>query len=343
MRFASPLWLLLLILLPLVWWWRARAAKPPAVRFSSAVLLAALPASWIARWHWLPQACRALALVMLVIALARPQQPNQRSRVFAEGIAIQMVVDTSVSMHAPDFERNGHAATRLEVVKEVFRQFVLGDGDLPGRPNDLIGLVTFANFPDSKCPLTLSHEVLAHEIQAVRIAPASEGGTNIGDAIVWALDGLRNAKAKSKVLILLSDGVNEPAEIENAPKATDPSEAARIAHGLGVKIYTIGAGRQAGRYRYTDPETGQTGAFLAKPVDETLLKRLAEITDGKYFRASDADGLKDVYAAIDRLERTQTDAVVYLDYREWFPPLALAGLALLALEQLLSATRWMRV
>lgn len=341
MRFASPWWLLVGLLVPMALGWTLRRRRG-GVLFSSHEVFRAIACGGLVRWHWLPHAVRALALLGLVVALARPQEPNQQTRVHAEGIAIQMVVDTSISMHAPDFELNGQPASRLDAVKSVFSQFVLGDGDLPGRPDDLIGLITFANFPDSKVPLTLSHEVLAHEIGGVKISPTTEGGTNIGDALIWALEDLRQATAKSKIVILMSDGVNEPAEIDGAPKPIDPVDAAQIARGIGIRIYTIGAGRQAGRYRYVDPQSGQASVFLAKPVDEVLLGRIAEVTGGKFFRALDTAGLRDIYSEIDRLERSRTESVVYLDYREWFAPLGFSALVLLVVEQAMRATRWAR-
>jgi Ca-activated chloride channel family protein len=340
MIIAHKLWLLLLPLVPLVVFWPPRRRGRAAVRFSSAGLLSGIRPSLWARLSWLPRALRATGLVLLIAALARPQRPNEATKIYAEGIAIQMAVDNSGSMRIPDFQLDGKPVSRLEAVKDVFKRFVRGGvSKLDGRPNDLVGLVTFANYPDVKCPLTLSHEVLEHEIAAVRPAAPSDDGTNIGDAVAWALDDLKSAKAKSKVLILLTDGVNEPVLLEGMPDPLDPLDAARIAQGLGIKIYTIGAGTSGGVFRFTDPESGREMLARAEPVDEGLLRRMAEITGGKFYRATDSDGLTQIYRDIDRLEKTRTESVTYLDYKELFPWLALPALAVLCLEQLLAATR----
>ncbi len=333
MRLANPLWLTLLPAMVLLVVWLERRRGRPALRFSSVGLVQTIGPSFWVRVRWLPAALRTGCLAALIVALARPQRPNERTKLYAEGIAIQMVVDNSGSMRIEDFELDGKVATRLDAVKDVFVRFVIGDGNLAGRPNDQIGLVTFANFPDVKCPLTLSHEVLAHEIRSLRTAVPSDDGTNIGDAVAWALEDLRSVNAKSKVVILLTDGVNQPQIPAGMPEPLDPIEAARVAQGLGVKIYTIGAGSTGGLARVE----GQV--VRVPPVDETLLRQMAEITGGKYFRATDSAGLSEVYSAIDRLEKTRSESITYLDYQELFLPLALGGLAALCVEQLLRITR----
>jgi Ca-activated chloride channel homolog len=336
MTFANPIWLVLLVFVPLLLlplWRRSR----PAVLFPSAGLLSGIRPSVWQQLAWLPTALRVASLTVLVIALARPQKPNERTRVFAEGIAIQMVVDCSGSMQIEDFELNGKAATRLEAVKDVFKRFVHGEGPLGGRPDDLIGLVKFANFPDVQCPLTLSHEALLHDIDGLKTAIPSDDGTNIGDAVAWALEDLKSAKAKSKVMIILTDGVNQPAPIEGMAQPLDPIDAAKIAQGLGVKIYTIGAGSTGGLARMK----GQV--VRVPPVDERLLQQMAELTGGKYYRGNDTEGLRQITSEIDRLEKTASESLVYLDYQELFPGLAWAGLVMLGAEQLLVATRLRRL
>jgi Ca-activated chloride channel family protein len=337
MTLANPIWLLLLLLVPLVWYLPERRRGRAVFRFPSAELFEGIGPTFWQRLAWLPRALRAVCLVLLIVALARPQRPNERTRVWAEGIAIQMVVDNSGSMQIEDFVLDGKLVTRLDAVKDVFGRFVKGDGTLTGRPDDLVGLVTFANFPDTKCPLTLSHETLALEIGAVKTAIPSDDGTNIGDAVAWALEDLKNAKAKSKVMILLTDGVNEPQRHEGTPEPLDPLEAARIAAGLGIKIYTIGAGS-------TEPMVCIKGRMVPnRAVDERLLQTMAATTGGQYYRATDTEGLRQIYSEIDRLEKTRSESVVYLDYKELFPPLAWAGLVMLCVEQLLVATRLRRI
>jgi Ca-activated chloride channel family protein len=333
MTFASPVWLLLFLAIPLLFLRR----KKSAILFPSARLVDGLRPSLWQRLAWLPRVLRAACLSLLIVALARPQQPNEKSRIYAEGIAIQMVVDCSGSMQIEDFELDGEAVSRLEAVKEVFKRFVVGDGSLAGRPDDLIGLVKFANFPDVQCPLTLSHDVLSHQVDDLKTAIPTDDGTNIGDAVAWGLEDLKAAKAKSRVMILLTDGVNQPAPVEGLAQPLDPLEAAKIAQGLGVKIYTIGAGSTGGYARMK----GQL--VRIPPVDEQLLKAIAEQTGGKYYRASDTDGLKQIYSEIDRLEKTQSESVVYLDHKELFSPVVWAGLAMLGIEQFLAATRLRRI
>ena len=337
MTLANPIWLLLLLLVPLVWFLPELRRSRAVIRFPSAGLLDGIrPTIW-QRLVWLPPALRVACLVLLIFALARPQRPNEKTRVFAEGIALQMLVDNSGSMQIEDFMLDGKLATRLDAVKDVFGRFVKGDGSLTGRTDDQIGLVTFANYPDVKCPLTLSHDALLHEVAGVRTAIPSDDGTNIGDAVAWALEDLKTAKAKSKVMILLTDGVNEPQRHEGMPEPLDPLEAARIASGLGIKIYTIGAGS-------TEPVVRIKGRMVPnRAVDERLLQAMAETTGGQYYRATDTAGLRQIYSEIDRLEKTRSESVVYLDYKELFPPLAWAGLAMLCVEHLLVATRLRRI
>jgi Ca-activated chloride channel family protein len=336
MTFANPIWFVLLAFIPFMLLPRRRQTRP-AVLFPSSSLLSGIRPSVWQRLKWLPAALRVASLLFLVIALARPQKPNAKTRVFAEGVAIQMVVDCSGSMQIEDFELNGKPATRLDAVKDVFKQFVGGRGALAGRPDDLIGLVKFANFPDVQCPLTLSHEALMHEIDGLKTAIPSDDGTNIGDAVAWALEDLKAAKAKSKVMILLTDGMNQPAPIEGMAQPLDPVDAAKIAQGLGIKIYSIGAGSTGGYARMK----GQV--VRVPPVDERLLQQMAELTGGKYYRANDTEGLQKIYGEIDRLEKTVSESVVYLDYQELFPGYAWAGLAMLGVEQLLVATRLRRI
>jgi Ca-activated chloride channel family protein len=333
---ANPAWLALLILVPAIWIVTRRRAAQAAIQFPSSGLLHGIRPSIWQRLQWLPLAIRSATLILLVLALARPQRPNEKTRVYAEGIAIQMVVDCSGSMQIEDFELDGKPVSRLDAVKDVFIRFVNGDRSLSGRSTDLIGLVKFANYPDVQCPLTLSHDALVHEISQLKTAIPSDDGTNIGDAVAWALEDLRASKAKSKVMILLTDGVNQPAPVEGL-EPLDPVEAAKIAQGLGIRIYTIGAGSNAGVARMK----GQL--VRVQPVDEQLLQQMADVTGAKYFRASDTNGLRSIYSEIDRLEKTRSESVVYVDHKELFPPLAWTGLVLLCIEQGLVATRLRRI
>lgn len=341
------------LLLPLVLVRAHRRSKSASLRFSSTAKLAAVGRSWVTRTRALPAILRALAIAALLIALARPQAGGEY-RQSREGIAIQMVMDVSGSMAEDDFLLSGRPVRRLDAVKKVFKDFVLGDGDLGGRENDLIGMTTFAMFADTAVPLTLDHASLLDLLEEAEIPgwvngrqvreSEESGFTSIGEAIVLATDDLRRAgeqaiegvpgaeAAKSKVMILLTDGADNPARIEGVP-APDPVDAAEVAAQLGIRVYTIGAGGDAPRRR----------GFFVMPrhqVDERLLKRIAETTGGKFFRATDTESLATIYDEIDRLERRSTGERVYRD-DVWAAKLAMfCGLGLVMLEFLLVQTRY---
>jgi Ca-activated chloride channel family protein len=273
---------------------------------------------------------RGLALVALVIAIARPQAGLNPVRNITEGVAIAMVVDRSGSMNRTmDFR--GEQETKLEVVKAVFGEFLLGnDAELGGRPNDLVGIVAFAGQADTISPLTHSHEALVELLQTLEIVRGyGGGGTAIGDAIALGAARLRTAEQeisedegggsftiRSKVMILLTDGEH------NAGERT-PAQGVSLAEEWGIRIHTIGFGG------------GRDGA--------SLLEGIAGATGGVYQRAEDEQGLRSVYEEIDRLEKTEIEAIEYLSFREYFLPFAIAAALLLALEILLSYTLLRRV
>jgi Ca-activated chloride channel family protein len=313
----------------------------------------------------LPLAFRVVALVALVVGLARPQQGTEQVREVSKGIAIEMVVDRSGSM-SQEFIYGGSRLNRLDAVKKVFREFVLGNGkDLQGRRNDLIGMVVFARYADTACPLTLSHGALDRFIDSIQlVTQKNEDGTAIGDGLALAAARLRTAeeslkraeslrtaattvpassggppvvvdaapdyRIKSKVIILLTDGQN------NAGKRS-PEEAARLAREWGIKVYAIGIG---GRESFATIQT-PLGAYKvpAGPgVDEKMLKAVTEATGGSYWLAESADKLREIYKEIDELERTEIESTSYMDYSEKFAPFVLAALGALLLEQLLRHT-----
>ncbi len=355
-RFESPLAFLLLLVLPLVVWLHFRQrGRRATLRFSSITTALRSGKSLRQVFIGLPRALRLLALTLIVVALARPQMGKERIRDVSKGIAIEMVVDRSGSM-AAEMEYQGRRATRLEVVKEVFQQFVHGDrkgkSGLKGRPNDLIGMVAFARYADTICPLTLGHGALTHFLESVRIVRRrSEDGTAIGDAMALAAARLKTAEEtlkrqtgeredayqiKSKVMIVLTDGVNNCGE-------RTPEEAAELAREWGIKIYTIGVGGNEAVAAVNSIFGTFLRANMGGGVDETTLRRVAQITGGRFFLAESAEGLQKVYAEIDRLERSEIETMRYLDYREVFVPFAGAALALLALEVALSCTLFRRI
>ena len=337
LEFREPL-LLALALLALPAFLLARR-DPGRLTFSSLELLPAGARSWRARLAWLPDAMLALALVALVAALAGPRVSERMSRIQREGIAIMMAVDVSSSMQALDLSTEGRERTRLQAVQDVFEAFVLGDGDLSGRPDDAIGLVSFAGYADTAAPLTLDHENLtavARNLEIVR--ERGEDGTAIGDALGLAVERLRESEATSRIVVLLTDGVH------NAGAET-PAAAAELARSLDVKVYAIGAGSTGlAPVRVEDPFSGRT-TLRAMPVevDEDTLRDVAQRTGGQFFRAADAKGLANVYAEINRMERTQITEDRFRQYHELFAiPLA-ASLLLIGGGWLARSTAFARL
>jgi Ca-activated chloride channel family protein len=319
----------------------------------------ALGTTWATRTRFIPPLLRSLAVVALIVALARPQSGGEY-RDTSEGIAIQMVLDVSGSMAEEDFVIDGRRARRLDAVKEVFEDFVMGRGSLGGRENDLIGMTTFAMYADTPCPLTLDHGSLRDLLKATEIPGWIDGrqvrqdiesdNTSLGDAIVVATDVLRRAgeqavagipgaeAAKSRVMILLTDGADNPPDFAKRT-APDPVEAARVAATLGIKVYTIGAvGSDQARRR------GPFGLFSARAqVDEPTLQEIARVTGGKYFRATDTKSLVTIYDEIDKLERRTTGERAFRDNVYAAKVAMLAGLGLLMLEMLLVNTRYRKL
>jgi Ca-activated chloride channel family protein len=300
------------------------------VLFSSLRLLPADARSPRARLLAVPPLLLALATASLGVALAGPRVPDQTTRVQRKGIAIAVAVDISGSMRALDLSEEGHERTRLDAVKEVLTDFV------QGRPDDAIGLVSFARFADCRCPLTLDHQNLLLIAQDLDNAAPEDDGTALGDGLGLALERLRESPAESKVCILLTDGCSNTGEIA-------PLQAAQVARALGIRVYTVGAGTEGyAPIRVEDPFTGRKVLRqIAADLDEKTLGAIAQESGGRYFRASDAEGLRSCYREIDRLERTQVAEVRYLQYHELFYALVALSLLLASTSFVLEAT-WLR-
>jgi Ca-activated chloride channel homolog len=314
--FAAPAWFALLALPWLLRWWRRRY-PPAAIPFTRTALL--VDAARRDRWgRWLMTALAAVAFVGLVAALARPQTGVRADRVRREGIDIVVAFDLSSSMLAEDFQPQN----RLEVAKEQLRAFILA------RPDDRIGLVAFAGEALTQVPLTLDHAVLLAAVDQLQ-AGLLVDGTAIGTAIATATNRLQRATGRSRVLVLLTDG-------ENNRGAVDPRTAAAAAAATGVRIYTIGVGRDG-----TAPVPVARGVFGLRyenrpvRIDEPLLQDVAAATGGRYYRARDADALARIYAQIDALERSPLVGRRYDPVGERYRwPLGTAAVALLALGAL---------
>jgi len=329
MRLHDPWLLAAAALLPLAWLLWRRTARPATLRLPGLAALAGIGSGRRARWHWLPAALRLAAAALLVLALARPQAGKAESRVFSEGIDIMLAVDVSGSMLAEDFTVAGQRVNRLEAVKSVVREFV------GNRPQDRVGLVLFAARPYTQAPLTLDHGWLLQNLERAQIGML-EDGTAVGSALAAAVGRLEPSSAKSKIVVLLTDGQS------NAGKVP-PEQAAQAAKTLGYRVYTIGAGTTGvAPYPATDFFGNKVYRPMQVDIDEETLRAVAAATGGKYFRATDTQSLKDIYAEIDQLEKSPAEEPRYTDYEElavWL----LGAAALLLLGEILLRHTVLRV
>jgi Ca-activated chloride channel family protein len=331
-RFASPFYLLLVLLIPVLaflYLRREAVSKRGTLSFPSLNLVAGLPRSPRLSWRHVLAIFRLSAITLLVFTLARPQTGQAKEIIRGEGIDIMLVLDVSGSMAAEDFEPQN----RLGAAKEVIQEFV------GGREYDCIGLVVFARQSFIQCPLTLDYDVLLDLLDQIRLGPdmGLEDGTAIGIAIANATNRLKDSTAKSKVIVLLTDGVNNAGQI-------DPPTAAQIAQTLGIKIYTVGAGRPGSApYPVQDPFFGKRYVNLPSELDEESLHQIAEITGGLYFRATDSQALRQIYQRISEMEKTEVEVRRYTRYRELPYLFALPALGLILTEVLLANTVFRKI
>jgi Ca-activated chloride channel family protein len=330
MRLAEPTWLLLgvLAVLPVLHArWRPRAGWPTLEGFARA------RPTWRTHLRHLPAALRAAALICLAVALARPQVVAGKTWVAGQGVAIVVALDQSSSMKAEDFDSARARVSRLDAAKRTLAQFV------GGRPDDLVGLVTFANYPFLPCPPTLDHAFLLDTVEHLKTASPADDGTNIGYAIAWAVGALRESAPQKKVLVLLTDGRNQPA----VARPIDPQAAARLARALGVTVHTIAIGRAGGVVQVPEQDTKLPITSEVEGPDVASLEKIAEAGGGRAFRATDARMLDRVFATIDRLEKSPVRGMVRTRYRELFSGWVAAALGLLAVDQVLFAGRLRRL
>jgi Ca-activated chloride channel homolog len=329
-HFAHPGWLWLVALVPLPLLLERRRARiawptlegfPPRRRISRVWLRA------------VPPLLRGAAIAGLALALARPQTVGGVTRIAGQGVAIVVALDRSSSMSTVDFpaDQGIRQISRLEAAKTTFTRFV------EGRPDDLVGLVVFANLPDLAWPPSLDHERLRDTVAAVRVARPGDDGTNIGDAIAWGLDALLAAPPPKKVLVLLTDGNNQP----GVSDPLEPELAAGIARALGVTLHTIAIGRASGIIHGVDPKTNAPMMGEVAGPNLPLLERLAQIAGGRSFVATDADALQNVFRTIDLLEKSPVRGQILTRYDEHYATWAGMALALLLFDRLLSLG-WLR-
>lgn len=323
LQFESPqlLWLLLLIPLWILWYWfRGFRNEYHFIYGRQKALRGIRPGFWvIVRYLLLPMKLGGIAL--LIIAIARPQEVNTERVINSEGIDIMLALDLSGSMRAQDLIPN-----RLAAAKDVAADFV------KGRVADRIGVVVYAGEAFTQCPLTLDYDMIRRVLGSL-VFDETNPGTAIGMGIATSLNRLRDSQAKSKVIILLTDGQNNSGDI-------DPLTAADLAISLGVKIYTIGVGTRGEAPVPAIDAFGREVLIRQKvDVDDETLTKVAEMTGGKYFRATDNESLKKIYAEIGELEKTKVEIKNYYQYEEKYLPYLIAGIILLLLEFLLSKTR----
>jgi Ca-activated chloride channel family protein len=322
---ATPVWLALLVALPFAWWW-SRRRRREALVLPALARAGDLPRTWRERLRWAPDALRVAAFLAMVLALARPQELAAGRPLTTSGVDIVLTIDASGSMKAEDFQPRN----RLEVAKQAAIDFVAE------RPSDRLGLVTFAGQAVTQAPLTLDHQAVGSAIRRIEIGGLTDG-TAIGTALATAVNRLRASDARSKVVILLTDGVNNAGQI-------DPLTAARTAQALGVRVYTIGVGTTGeAPYLLDDPRFGRRYVRVVVRIDEDVLREIASSTGGRYFRATDPEALSQVYAAIDRLERSPLSGrrpVARIDRYAWILALALG---LVVAEGVLRGTLFRRL
>jgi len=320
-KFANPEFLWLLLLLPVIGYylWLRRKKLTVTLQFSSLQVFKNIPQTLRERLRHIPLVLRLLAIAVFIIALARPQSVSDKQNISTEGIDIVLELDLSGSMLAEDFNPN-----RIEAAKQVASEFI------DGRTNDRIGLVVFSAESFTQCPLTTDYPVLKNLLREVKNGMIADG-TAIGLAIANGVNRLKDSKAKSKVMILLTDGVNNRGEI-------DPITAARIAATYGIRIYTVGVGAQGEAPYPVQTQFGIRRQMIPVDLDEKGLTQVAEMTGGKYYRATDNRKLKTIYKEIDQLERTKIEVTAYKRYSELYGSWLLAGLFAVMMEIALNVT-----
>lgn len=319
--FANPIFFGLFLLVPFMVWWQIIKSKKthPAIRLTTLSGLVNTKPSWRVRFRPTLFVLRLLALSALIVALARPQSSSVTENIDSEGIDIVLSMDVSGSMLAEDLKPN-----RIEAAKKVAIDFV------DKRPTDRIGLVIFSGESFTQVPITIDHDVLKEQLSQIKSGVLVDG-TAIGDGLATAVDRIRRATGKSKVVILLTDGVNNVGKI-------GPELALEVAKAYKVRVYTIGIGTKGMAPYPVQTPYGMQKQMQQVQIDEALLKKIAGETGGKYYRATDNASLKSIYNDIDKLEKTKVEISSYKQYAELFFPFAALAIICLLLEVILRYT-----
>lgn len=331
-QFASPALLILLLIVPILLGWyfySKKRSNPATMAHTAASMIGNLPVSWRITMRPMLLVMRLLIITLIILALARPQIVMGRETITGEGVEIALALDISGSMASLDFEPDN----RLQAAKQVITDFI------KERPYDKIGLVVFASEAFSQTPLTVDHQMLDRGLNQIELAPdlGIEDGTAIGLGLANAANMLADSKAESRVLILLTDGVNNAGQI-------DPLTAAEAAKALGIKVYTIGAARPGQVPVPVKNLLGRTEiVYQESELDEGTLQQVANITGGKYYRAEDTAGLKAIYDEINSLEKSQIEVQVYNQYFELLAIFLFPALLIILLEIILRNTIFRKV
>jgi Ca-activated chloride channel family protein len=329
-EFLHPWVLGFLLLLPLLAIWQGRWGRPVAVRMPSTADARSIGAQPRSKFGGLLMFLGLLSFALLIIALARPRHGKGSSDIESSGIDIILTIDVSGSMEAMDFKLAGKPVNRLAAVKDVVEKFIAQ------RPNDRLGMVAFAGRPYLVSPLTLDHDWLSKRLADVKMGQV-EDGTAIGSAIAASVGHLKNSDAKSRIVIMLTDGVNNAG-------AVNPLTAGEAAKALGIKVYTIGAGTRGEAPVPVTDAFGRTRFQTMKvEIDEEMLKEVASATGAQSYRATDTDSLESIYESINQLETTTRKLKKFQQYDELYLYFLVPGLALILLELFLKQTRFRRL
>src|SRR3990172_1015389 len=301
-KFHDPWFFLLLLVIPFIIYDYKKKSRSGRIQYSSIERFKRLRIPRTVRFRYILVLLRIAGIMLIIVSLARPQSGSKLTEVTSEGIDIMLVLDTSGSMQAMDFEINGEKVNRLEIAKRVVREFI------NKRVNDRIGMVVFAEQAFTQCPLTLDYSILLSLLQNVKIGVAGDG-TAIGSALGIAEQRMKDIKSKSKVIILLTDGRNNFGSLS-------PQMAAEIARTYGIKIYTIGVGTQGEVPFLVDTLFGKRYIYQRVDLDEETLQEITKITDGQYFRAVDSEALIKIYKQIYKMEKTKVEMKTFYEYKE---------------------------
>ncbi len=312
---------LLIMMAMLIYHIRRKRFKSATIKYSDIRIVKRAARTQRQRYRFLLTVLRIAAIILFVVAFARPRSGTEYQEVTSEGVDIMLLLDMSSSMQGEDFKPNN----RLFVAKEEIKKFI------NKRLNDRIGLVVFARYAFTQCPLTTDYGVLLNFVDDVDFGLV-EDGTAIGMAIATAVNRLRQSESESKIIVLLTDGDNNAGEI-------DPITAANLAATFDIKIYTIGVGKPGNvMFPYQDPIFGKRYVYQPTRIDEASLMEIADKTDGKYYRARSGEELEKIYDLIDNLEKTEIEVAAHIQYKELFHYFTYAGLLLLVLEMFLANT-----